>query len=213
MEMSALFERCLNARYQQVENAADFAIERKGNTLYLFFEPSIGLEDWKNNLDFPAKPYKRMEETVWHAHRGFLRVWKAAEGYLQPAIAERSIKRMVVAGYSHGAALAVFCHEYIWFHRPDLRPFLESYGFGCPRVVWGMLPPQVRERWDGFTVIRNLNDSVTHLPPVVLGYHHVGNLLEIGKMGKYTDIDAHKAENIARELEIYEEGLRGSRSP
>lgn len=209
MRLSELFQQCCTAPYRRVENGADYALRREGNTLYLFFEPSIGLEDWKNNLDFPAKPYKRMEETVWHVHRGFLRVWKSAEGYLQQAIGERSVRKVLVAGYSHGAALAVFCHEYIWFHRPDLRASLKGYGFGCPRVVWGALPPQVWARWDGFTVIRNRNDPVTHLPPALLGYRHVGQLLEVGQKGKYKRLEAHKEENILAELKIYEErGLR-----
>ncbi len=205
MRLSEIFQQCCAAPYRRVENGADYALRREGNTLYLFFQPSIGLEDWKNNLDFPAKPYRRMDETVWHAHRGFLRVWKSVEGYLQPAIAERSVKKILVAGYSHGAALAVFCHEYIWFHRPDLRPTLQSYGFGCPRVVWGVLPPQVRARWEGFMVIRNRNDSVTHLPPAFLGYRHVGRLLEVGQKGKYKNLEAHKQKNILAELKIYEE--------
>ncbi len=209
MRLSELFEQCCTAPYRRVENGADYSLRREGNTLYLFFQPSIDLEDWKNNLDFPAKPYQRMEDTVWHAHRGFLRVWKAVEPYLQGAVGDRTIKRMEVIGYSHGAALAVFCHEYIWFHRPDLRASLKGYGFGCPRVVWGGLNREVGERWSNFTVIRNLNDPITYLPPAVLGYRHVGNLLEIGQKGRYPRLEAHKDKNILAELKIYEE--RGRR--
>ena len=198
MKLYELFERCLAAEYRQVANAADFAIEREGNTLYLFFQKSVGAEDWGNNLDFPAKPYARMGDAVWFAHRGFLRVWKSAEEVLAPAIAEKSVKRMIPVGYSHGAALAVLCHEYIRFHRPEVS--LAGYGFGCPRVVWGPLPREVKARWRNFTVVRNIDDVVTHLPPSALGYRHVGRLLEIGRKGTYSDLDAHRAENILKEL-------------
>ena len=198
MKLYELFERCLAAEYRQVANAADFAIEREGKTLYLFFQKSVGAEDWGNNLDFPAKPYARMGDAVWYAHRGFLRVWKSAEEVLAPAIAEKSVKRMIPVGYSHGAALAVLCHEYIRFHRPEVS--LAGYGFGCPRVVWGPLPREVKARWRNFTVVRNIDDVVTHLPPSALGYRHVGRLLEIGRKGTYSDLDAHRAENILKEL-------------
>lgn len=200
MKLSELFRRCLAARYRQVENAADFAFEREGNTLYIYFQQSRGSEDWNNNLDFPIKPYQRMGDGCWFAHRGFLRVWKAVEPYMEPIVADRSIKRAVVVGYSHGAALAVFCHEYLWFHRPDLRKRLQGVGFGCPRVVWGALPKGVQARWKNFTVVRNIDDIVTHLPPAAMGYRHIGKLLEIGAKGRYSDWDAHKAKNIEKEL-------------
>ena len=115
-----------------------------------------------------------------------------------------NVRKIVTVGYSHGAALAVLCHEYIWFHRPDLRADAEGYGFGCPRVIWGALTVDLQARWEGFTVVRNLDDLVTHMPPVFLGYRHVGGLLEIGKIGKYSAIDAHRAENILSELIIAE---------
>jgi NADH dehydrogenase FAD-containing subunit len=58
--------------------------------------------------------------------------------------------------------------------------------------------------WGNFTVIRNINDAVTHLPPKSFGYFHAGTLLEIGKSGTYSAIEAHKSENIIAELEKYE---------
>lgn len=207
MQLSKLFERCLKVPYIHIENAADYAAERMGSTLYLYFEASNGAIDWKNNLDFPAKPYKRMEKTLWFAHRGFLKVWKSAENHIAAEIRDETVKRVVVVGYSHGAALAVFCHEYIWFHRPDLRSGLTGYGFGCPRVIWGVLPSSVRTRWKNFTVIRNIDDLVTHLPPALLGYTHVGKILKIGDRGCYSSIDAHRPENIRQELHDYEQNV------
>lgn len=204
MLLSTLFQRCLRVPYRQVEEGGSFAIQRKRGEPVLFFERSSGQEDWKNNLDFPALPYKRMGQVVWYAHRGFLRVWKAVEPYLREVIFDPAIENAVVAGYSHGAALAVFCHEYIWFHRPDLRGALSGVGYGCPRVIHGLLPRDLNDRWAEFTVVRNLDDAVTHLPPAILGYRHVGALLEIGAYGRYSAIDAHREENILKELRRYE---------
>ena len=204
MQLSTLFERCLSVPYIHLENDADFAAERLGCTLHLYFECSNGATDWKNNLDFPAKPYRHMDGSLWFAHGGFLKVWKSAEPHIATLLRDRCIRRVVIVGYSHGGALGVFCHEYVWFHRPDLRRRLVGYGFGCPRVVWGLPSPGLRKRWEGFTVVRNTNDLVTHLPPAVMGYTHVGKMLTIGQPGLYSSMDAHRPENILRELRRFE---------
>ncbi len=205
MKLSTLFEKCLRAAYVRVGEGGDYAAERVGSTLYIYLEASNGEEDWKNNLDFPARAYAHGGECVWCAHRGFLRVWKALEGVIAPLIADENLKKIVTVGFSHGAALAVLCHEYVWYNRPDLREVIEGYGFGCPRVLWGNPPADLRARWARFTVIRNIDDLVTHLPPTLFGYTHVGIMLEIGARGKYSRIDAHRPENILTELRLWEE--------
>lgn len=200
MRLLNLFEKCVNGMYVHVENSGDYYIERHRNTLYIYLECSNGTTDWKNNLDFPAKPYKRMGRAVWFAHRGFLKVWKSIEKYLEPYIKDSSIKRITIVGYSHGAALAVFCHEYAWYHRPDIRDSIEGYGFGCPRVFWGLKNRKMKKRWERFTVVRNIDDIVTHVPPFIFGFSHVGSMLRIGRRGTYNAIDAHRPENIIAEL-------------
>ena len=200
MRLSALFQGCLDAPYVHLAESADCCFERQGETLYIYLQDSDGYEDWKNNLDFPARPYRRMGQTHWYAHRGFVKVWRAVEPYIASAVMDEGVRRVVTVGYSHGGALAVLCHEYIWFHRPDLRAHIEGYGFGAPRVIWGVYGQEVMARWERFTVVRNIDDIVTHLPPRVLGYFHVGQLLAIGEKGRYSRIDAHRAENILAEL-------------
>ena len=121
MKLSELFKKCVYRSYNHVENSADYSLERDGSTLYIFFECSDDNEDWINNFNFPAKPYKRMGKTIWFAHRGFLKVWKTIEDYIKEYIQDESIDKIIIVGYSHGAALAVLCHEYVWYNRPDLR--------------------------------------------------------------------------------------------
>lgn len=204
MDLYRLFTACLTVSYEKTGVAANYKALRDKDILYLFFEDSDGKTDWKNNLDFPAKAYKRMGKTIWFAHRGFLKVWKEIEPKLAEIIADPQVKRIVSAGYSHGGALAFLCHEYIWYHREDLRQKIEGYGFGAPRVFFGRKTKALKKRWERFTVIRNLNDLITHLPPAFLGYSHMGTLLTVGKRGKYSSIEAHYADNIAAELKEYE---------
>lgn len=196
MKLSSIFLRCLNIDYIHVENSADYAYEIIDDALFLYFQDSDGQEDWKNNLDFPAKL-----NGTFFCHRGFLRVWKSILPYIEGLISDKRFKKIRITGYSHGGALALLCHEYSYSARPDIKENISSYAFGCPRVIWGFRTKKLKSCFKGFTVIRNIDDIVTHLPPALLGYKHVGNLLEIGEKDKYSKIDAHKPENILRELE------------
>jgi hypothetical protein len=202
MDLKTLFKKTISVKYIQLEEeTASYFAERDNDTLYIYFQGSNGETDWRNNLDFPAKPYRDMENK-WFAHRGFLRVWKVIEPYLCGFICNPDIKHIVISGYSHGGALALLCHEYCKFHRPDA--IVEGYGFGAPRVVWGFLNKIVRHRFEGFTVIRNGRDIVTYLPPVLFGFHHVSDMIKIGVNKGYDPVKSHYAKNILTELEEYE---------
>lgn len=197
-----LFDRVLNAKYTTIpESKASFCYEKKGDILYIFFEHSNGITDWKNNFDFPAKPYRDMENR-WYVHRGFLRVWKSAKEYLKGQISNRSVREIVIVGYSHGAALALLCHEYCVFNRPDIANNIFGFGYGCPRVVHGCLRRKICQRFKHFYIIRNCRDIVTHLPPVLFGFRHVGNIIHIGEHADYGPIDSHRQENYHAQLEI-----------
>jgi hypothetical protein len=197
MNVLDLFVKVRSVEYTHLEETASFAYERVDNTLYIYFQESNGATDWKNNFDFPAKPYKRMEYK-WYAHRGFLKVWKVIEPHLKPIVRDLTIEHIVIGGYSHGAAIAAFCHEYCKYHRPDIE--IEGYGFGAPRVLWGFMRKAVKKRFEGFTVIRNCRDIVTFAPPAWLGYRHVGKLLEIGQGRDYSPIASHLPINYKKEL-------------
>lgn len=210
MDLLNLYNKCLNAHYRTVENSGDYAYKQIGNKLYLFFEWSDSIEDWVNNFSFPAKPYKDMGE-LWFCHRGFLKVWKSIEPYLKNIIMRSTVKSIVIAGYSHGGAIAALCHEYCWFNRPDLRNKIEGYGFGAPRVFWGWrMSTELKQRWENFHPVRNVNDIVTHVPPVLLGFRHVNEVIEVGekdqfalRKNKLSCIDAHRPENYIYSLENY----------
>lgn len=206
IKLSKLFYNCTHILYTTVGECGDYAIRRCGNTLFIYFQGSNGKIDWKNNLDFPAKPYKRMGKIVWLCHRGFLKVWKSMEGSIGRYISDTSLEKIYICGYSHGGALATLCYEYVWYNRKDLRGNIFGFGFGAPRVLWGLRFKSITSRWRDFTVIRNLDDLVTHVPPFLFGYFHVGTLLKIGKRGQYSKIDAHRDNNLLCSLLEYEKG-------
>ena len=198
--LSRYFKSVLNANYTHLdEETASFAYRvQDGITkgLHIYFQWSNGATDWKNNFDFPAKPYRDMEDK-WYAHRGFLRVWKVIEPHLKEVIMNPDIRYIHIYGYSHGAAIALLCHEYCKYHRPDVNVW--GYGFGAPRVIWGFLNERVKERFMGFVVIRNKKDIVTHLPPAIFGFRHY-KVKTIGD-GSYSCIDAHRSGSYIAELD------------
>ncbi len=200
--LAEMLSRCLYAEYLTVENSGSFAIGREGDSLYVFFEKSDGADDWENNFDFAVTEARRecvRECESWYVHGGFLRVWRSVLPYIEGALLDLSVRRIITVGYSHGAALALLCHEFIWYNRPDIRSNLFGYGFGCPRVIWGRVPME-NERWQGFCRIKNYDDIVTHLPPKSFGFRHVGDIINIGVRGRYSRVDAHRAENYIKEL-------------
>ena len=201
--LSNIFRRVLNMEYTHTEKEqASYAYEIHGKVLYIYFEWSNGATDWANNFDFPMKPYRDMADK-WYCHRGFLKAWKDVEPFLKDQIMSPDIHTIRIAGYSHGAAVALLCHEYCRFNRPDCG--VVGYGFGCPRVIWGRLRKAVKERLRGFIVVRNKRDLVTHVPPAILGYRHSSAVLTIGGHTYYNMIDAHKPENYIAELERSEQ--------
>lgn len=203
MTLLELYEKCLHAKYTHTDNGGDYAIEVEGNKLYLLFEWSDGKEDWRNNFDFPARPYKRMDET-WFCHRGFMRVWKAMRDEIEEKVkailtSTPDIDKIICVGYSHGAALAVFATEDMVYLYGDTHS-VAGYGFGGPRVLWGIVPKAVKERLRNFTLIRNIPDIVTHVPPALFGFRHVGKLIRLGRLGKYGPFKAHRSESYIAEL-------------
>lgn len=190
MKLSKMFENCAwNVPYQQVGDSVNYAFleDEKTYTLQIYFQGSNSITDWVRNFLFPSKPYRDME-IPYRVHRGFLAAWKEVEDIIIAKVTEKpeglqcyKWKHIIVIGYSHGGALAGFCHECVWFWRPDLREEgLEGYGFEAPRFYAGFkVKKELQERWKHFTVIRTNNDLVTHCPPAIFGFCHVGNLLKV----------------------------------
>lgn len=201
MKLSELFSRCLGATYIHTECGGDYAIELDGDTLYLLFEWSDGKEDWRSNFNFPARPYKRMSD-VWFCHRGFLKVWKAMRDEIEltvDTLLDPEIKNIVCVGYSHGGPLSLLATEDMEYLYGDTLN-VTGYGFGSPRVLWGIVPRAIRNRLRRFRVIRNVPDLVTHVPPVLFGFSHGGEVVRIGKLGRYGPIKAHYPDVYEKEL-------------
>lgn len=213
-----LFDNCNSrVKYTTLDRDVDYAfVEGDNDVLYIYFEPSDSKTDWKVNFSFPRKPYKDMA-IPYRVHGGFLENWKIVEDIVIEKIKEKNAdggyrwKRVITVGYSHGGALAALCHECVWFHREDLREgAIAGISFDGPRVFGGLyVPAALKERWAHFYVVRNYHDIVTHLPPVVMFFRHVGALLKIGAGDDPGFFNAHYPGEIRESLGAFQETERG----
>ena len=180
MKLYDLFYKVLNAKFTHTSTGADYSFTKEDGVLYILFEETMDAQDKRLNLQARAVEYNHLGVS-WKCHRGFLQNWLSIEPELRKIIYDTDFQSVIISGYSHGAALSVFAHEYVWLVRPDLRNSLYTYAFEGPRVVNGALPSKLDACWNNFYLIRNGKDIITHLPPKCLGYKHVGQIIEIGQ--------------------------------
>ncbi len=210
-----LFQKCdRDVQYEETtHNEVNYAFEEENDTLYIYFEPSSSKLDWKHNFMFRKRPYKDMK-IPYKVHRGFLECWKEIEDIIINRITTSILSdinhpvfkynKIYIVGYSHGAALAMLCHECCWFHRSDIRNEIKTIGFDGPRVYGGFkVKNSLKERWANFRLIRNHTDIVTHAPPFIFGYTHVGEVIKIGRNKSYGPVKSHYQYNIKQSLYEY----------
>ena len=92
---------------------------------------------------------------------------------MKKAVAENPAYRIVIVGHSLGGAVATLAAADLRNIDDHFRAETELYTFGSPRVankeLADFLTGQSRFSWR----ITHDNDVVPHLPPKILGYHHV----------------------------------------
>lgn len=206
-----LFQCDKTVTYEEtLKNKVNYQFVTEDKTLYIFLEPSSGWIDWKHNFQFKKRPYKDMK-IPYRVHRGFLKCWKEIEDIIIAKITETDdqdnylFDTIITVGYSHGAALAMLCHECCWFHRQDIVDCIYGIGFDGPRVYGGFsVNPELKQRWDNFILVRNNTDIVTHVPPRCFGFTHIGHLLHVGQHEKYGPIKSHYSFRIIRSLLKFE---------
>lgn len=213
--LCALFVECDkdNNYTSVIQNGCevDYKFLEIENTLVIFFEPSDSKIDWKINFNYWRKPYKCMG-IPYRVHGGFLKSFKLIKDTIRAKILELQEglyrwKNIIIVGYSHGGALSALCHELVWFERPDLRDEgLLGISFDGPRVFAGFIFPKgLKERWINFYTFRNHNDLVTHMPPILFGFRHVGNMKKIKDKAHINLIHAHYQKRILMSLKNFEE--------
>jgi len=198
MNLLEIFLRTQNIEYVHEGRRfkVGYHIEVMGDTLLIDFKWTDSIWKWFLNFMFWKRPYRDMK-VRWRVHSGFLRSWRIVKPHVAKAIENEEIKKVRVVGYSHGGALAMLCHEFVGFHRPDV--VLEGFAFGAPKVLSRFSNRTViEERWRTFQVLNVRRDIVGKVPPFF--FRHVGTLtrLEGNVRGRF-DSHSHR---------VYRDALR-----
>lgn len=171
MELIELFRNCAyNIKYQTVGNDVNYAFVEEGEELYIYFECSGSMEDWRKNFDFCHKAYG-----LFKVHRGFYTAYYEVREIILDKLYSKIYKKVTVVGYSHGSAIATICHQDIRYHFPKLE--LQTFAFESPRCL--KVPKKLRYYWAGLVRIVNGNDLITHLPPKLFGFDDLGSVVKI----------------------------------
>ena len=174
--MLELFKKAISKPWETWNKERDIQVrtEKVDNTLYIFYQGSTTDIDWKINFTFWIKPYKRMN-TIWFAHRGFVLSYKSIRDRILKEA--ENAERIVVSGFSQGAAYAILTHEDLHFNGFDVR----TIAYAPPRVFWFWNLWKIKERFEDLTLVINRGDIVTKIPFFLWGYVHQGAKIRIGK--------------------------------
>lgn len=174
-DFKKLFLKIKEVSYKTAGDSVDYRIHINFNekTIRLLFQESVGKRDWLNNFNFPVKIYKNQKSCL-KAHRGFGNAYKSANDEIMTELQDYMQKyldfEVVIAGWSHGGALAVLAAEDFYF-RFKKQAMLITYG--APKTLWGKKSQEyLRTCVKDAVQFGNNNDIVTYLPPFP-GYHHV----------------------------------------
>lgn len=185
------------------KNNLDF-LPKKTSTVKGFFKNIwLLLKTLVYDIKLAKKPYKNMT-CVWRCHRGFLKVYHAMRDDIKAKINEilqvrSNIKNIVCVGYSHGGAISLLATEDLTYtYGKTLK--VVGYGFGAPRVIWGPVPNEVKDRLKHFVTIRNSSDIVTHVPPAIFGFRNIGNIYVIGRITHTNPIKSHYPDQYTNNL-------------
>ena len=112
-------------------------------------------------------------------HQGFLQMLKTQYDPIVEALSARMDRPLRVTGHSMGAGLGcVFSYLYA-VKSPDASQPTETITFGSPRVFTTGSRMTYNARVENcFTVITD-RDPVCQLPPVALGYEHIGKVITL----------------------------------
>ena len=174
--LSEIFRIACHSVTGQAGIETQYGITGDDDFLYLSIQGSVQKEDWLFNFDFAVHPYKNSPEP-WFVHRGFAKCWDAAKDQIAREVAATiQGRKLVITGYSHGAAIAVMAHEYFYWH--GYEP--ETIGYGGPRVLW-MPSKKILARFEKLTLIKRRGDLVTIVPFAWMGFRHAVKQILIGK--------------------------------
>lgn len=96
----------------------------------LMFEESCGKTDWKNNFNFPIKPYKCQENVLWYV-RGWAKAYKSCNDEIMKMLLqahnENPDYEIEICGWSYGGAMSLIAVE-DFYYRYKIKSIVTTFG-------------------------------------------------------------------------------------
>lgn len=203
-----IFKQTITADWiTEPKTDTQYAVEETKEKIAIKLQGSTSKTDWIQNFSFWVKPYKEMEN-LFFVHYGFFKKFKSVKKiiYQKGLDASNGAKKLVILGYSQGAAIGLITAEYLRFHFPDLE--IEAHLFEPPRVFTFIGSKVLKERLKGVKIYLNGNDIVTKVPPWIFAYKHYGEKVLIGKKRRWwkISIKEHRINSVRRALDDFFKG-------
>lgn len=153
--------------------SAEWDIYEEGNIVYILFQETTGASDWIQNFSFTKRKYGDLQ-----FHHGFYELYDLMrDDIIQYVKNMPSYKKLVVSGWSQGAAIAQIAVQDIYYHT-GRKSLLIS--FGTPMAIYGNKTRDAcREAVTEAYEYCNKCDIVTYQPPFPSWYHI--NRVNVGK--------------------------------
>ena len=153
--------------------SVEWDIYEEENIVYILFQETTGAFDWIQNFSFTKRKYGDLK-----FHHGFYELYDLMKDDVIRYVKKiPSYKKLVVSGWSQGAALAQIAVQDIFYHT-GRKSLLIS--FGAPMAIYGKKTRDAcREAVTETYEYCNKNDIVTYQPPFPSWYHI--NRVNVGK--------------------------------
>ena len=153
--------------------SAEWDIYEENNIVYILFQETTGAFDWIKNFSFTKRKYGDLK-----FHHGFYELYDLMRDDIVAIVKTiPTEKKLVVSGWSQGAAIAQIAVQDIYYHT-GRKSLLIS--FGAPMAIYGKKTRDAcREAVTEAYEYCNKNDIVTYQPPFPSWYHI--NRVNVGK--------------------------------
>ncbi|MCR5612194.1 lipase family protein [Treponema sp.] len=178
-----LWNEIYNAEYTVSGDGVDWTVKVYDDEkiVRLLFQGSNDSHDWINNFNFPIRPYKKQENTLWVAS-GWAKAYTSCNDIVMQKFIEVVNEycgknySIEICGYSFGGALALLAAEDFYFRT---QKKVSVITFGAPKPLFGKKTfDYVNSCVTSATQYAHVNDMIPYLVPFY-GYRML-NKVKVG---------------------------------
>lgn len=199
MRYKQLFQSACKGPWKTIDIERDIEIKHTtvDGELHIYFQGSTSRRDWVINFSFfpPLCDYRLKGKRVL-SHRGFAKSMGRSWAYVAKLIRAQKPSKILVCGYSQGAAYAEKMAAII-MAKTGIP--VEAVIFGGP-PVWWILPGAIRQKLNVRLTRINHRGDIVWIIPHVVGLRGYGIRLKIGRPWRWKFWENHYPANYREAL-------------